>query len=516
MLRDEKFRRAIRRNDLHWMLEMRLSVLFLLGLAPLCRATAADYFAPTHRIDGIGVSRDDLSDDELQTRIQLMVQSQTFTIMREPMAVPGAKRITTDRKLQTIFRQAADRSGIPAAELEAIAYLESWGDSKAESPAGPRGIMQISHGTAREMGLRISRTVRYRVVKEKVQVRDKKHKLVTRTVRRKIPYTVFGRDERLMPERAIPAAANYLAHLEQKFGGRDWAIFAYHCGEGCVSEMLELTREARGIPKDQVSVARMFFSCNPAWNHELYQAIRIQMQRDYSPTYWFRVMRAQQLLASYREDPDGFEALADQYKVHFSDADTPPQRASHRLSAWLTRDDLRYHSSDEIRAVMGKDLVTILDRPDFLGFKVRLDPDPIDDVAYLSLASPSAVGTLTYIAYETRRLWEELAPKGEQFRPLEVTSLFEPEDYAVRTLRSEALAHGTGLVFDIDYSGMPPSEYECLSFVLDDLGWAGYLGFVEEGTDRLHIGSSPMSRDFFTSVFQEAVDRLAQDVKGNE
>jgi hypothetical protein len=40
--------------------------------------------------------------------------------------------------------------------------------------------------------------------------------------------------------------------------------------------------------------------------------------------------------------------------------------------------------------------------------------------------------------------------------------------------------------------------------VLNDLGWDGYLGFVEEGMDSLHIGCSPDARDFFTSVFQEA------------
>ena len=118
-----------------------------------------------HRLSGIGVSRDDLSQDELQARVDLMIDSQTFSIMREPLAVAGAKRITTDKKLQTLFRLASERSGIPAPEIEAIAYLESWGDAKAESPAGPRGIMQISHGTAHEMGLRISRTVRYLIVR---------------------------------------------------------------------------------------------------------------------------------------------------------------------------------------------------------------------------------------------------------------------------------------------------------------------------------------------------------------
>ena len=495
---------------------MRLTVLFLFCAGLFCRAASIDQFSPTHQLSGVGVSRDDLSDELLQERVNLMIQSQTFSIMREPMAVPGAKRVTADRKLQALFQQASERSGIPVSEIEAIAYLESWGDAKAESPSGPRGIMQISYGTAREMRLRVARSVRYRVVKEKVQVRGKNHKLVTKTVRHKIPYTVFGRDERLSPERAIPAAANYLARLEQKFGGRDWAIFAYHCGEGCVTEMQELTRQARGISKDELTVARMFFSCSPAWNRELYQAVQMQMQRDYSPTYWFRVRRAEQLLEEYRRDPDAFENLSEQYRTHFSSADTLPRRASHRLSVWLTRDDLRFHTNDEIRATIGSDLVSVADRPDFFGFQVRLEPDPIDDVTYLNLASPSAVGTLAYIAFETRRLWHELGPKNEQFRPLEVTSLFEPEDYAVRTLRAEALAHGTGLVFDIDYAGLPPAEYECLRFVLDDLGWGGYLGFVEEGTDRLHIGCSPAAREFFTSVYQEAVDQLSQNLKGHE
>ena len=102
----------------------------------------------------------------------------------------------------------------------------------------------------------------------------------------------------------------------------------------------------------------------------------------------------------------------------------------------------------------------------------------------------------------TRRL----AGNEAQFQPLEVTSLVEPEDYARQSGKPEALAHCSGQVFDIDYAGLPPGELECLRFVLDDLGWDGYLGFVEEGMDSLHIGCSPDARDFFTSVFQEAAE----------
>ena len=81
----------------------------------------------------------------------------------------------------------------------------------------------------------------------------------------------------------------------------------------------------------------------------------------------------------------------------------------------------------------------------------------------------------------------------------------EPEVLSRQKGRPEALSHLSGQVFDLDYSALPPAELECLKFVLSDLGWEGYLGFVEEGMDNLHIGCSPGSREFFTSVFEEAV-----------
>jgi len=270
--------------------------------------------------------------------------------------------------------------------------------------------------------------------------------------------------------------------------------------------MQELTRRARGIPKDQVSVPRMFFSANPAWNRELYEAIQQQMQRDFSPTYYFRILRAEQLLALYRRDPDEFVSLAQQYRSEFVTAG----RAPHRLSVWLKRDDLVFRSCDDIRADTGKRLVKALDRPEFYGYRLNISADSPSNVEYFSEASPSALGTLTYVAFETRRLFEEMKPKGEKFQPLVVTSLVEPEDYVRLSGQREALYHCSGQVFDIDYSVLPPGELECLRFVLSDLGWDGYLGFVEVGRDNLHIGCSPTSRAFFATVFQEALGKTAE------
>jgi len=184
---------------------MRFALLFFLTLAPMGQAGASEHFVPEHRVSGIGVARDDISSELIEARTRLMIQSQTFIIMREPQAVAGAKRIAS-AKLQALFRSASERSGMPAQVIEAVAYLESWGDAKAESPAGPKGIMQISEATARTMGLKVVHATRYKITREKVPVKSKSKKPKYRNVTRKTPYQVIVRDDRMVPGRAVPAA----------------------------------------------------------------------------------------------------------------------------------------------------------------------------------------------------------------------------------------------------------------------------------------------------------------------
>jgi hypothetical protein len=487
---------------------MKFAVLFLLSLAPLGQAGSPGYFIPAHRVSGIGVARDDLSEELLGVRTDLMIQSQTFAILREEQALAGARRITTNSRLQSIFRSAAAQSGLPPSLIEAIAYLESWGDPKAESPAGPRGIMQISAATARSMGLQVQVATRYHVTRERILLASasRGRKPRYRTITHRVPYIVTVRDDRMVPERAVPAAARYLAGMEQKFGGRDWAIFAYHCGQGCVAQMQDLTRKARGIPADQITVPRMFFSCSPVWNRELYQAIFAQMQRDWSPTYYFRIMRAQQLLAMYRAEPGAFTRLAEEYRGDFA----PGTRPQHRLALWLKHDDLVFHNVNDIRNDPGKTLVKALDRPDYLGYTLRLAPNAPADAVF-SEASPAALGALSYIAFETRRLFQEMRPAGDMFEPLPISALVETDDSPHVSGQHEAISHTSGQVFDIDYASLPAAEVECLKFVLEDLGWEGYLGFIEDGTAILHIGPSPDSREFFASVFQETVGKKTDE-----
>jgi len=474
-----------------------------LGVALPAWPMQSEYFIPSHRLPGIGAGRQELTEETLAQRTDAMMQSQTFTIMRDPQALAGAQRITSSG-LQRLFRDAERKSGFPAATLEAIAYLESWGMANAESPAGPRGIMQISEATGRHMGLHIAYALRHRVTKTKTAVRNKHGKLVYRTVRHSVAYTVLLKDDRMKPEKAIPAAALYLAGMEQRFGGRDWAIWAYHCGEGCVADFRATARLTPGLDDPPASVAKVFFGCSPVWNRELYQAIHAQMDRDYSPTYWFRVMRAQQLLRMYADEPGEFRDLVEEYRYRIDAA----QRAPDRLSAWLKPQDLIYGTIDDIRNEQGHKLVSAPDDPAFFGFQAAglgLAGDNSGDNHY-GQAFPSTIGTVAYIAFETRRLFEAMPRGDDAFVPFDVTALVLPMRVDGRVAQgSRTEEHSSGQVFDISVARLPDRERECLQFVLDDMGWSGCLGFIEEppGSQTLHIGCSPSSRDFFGQVFED-------------
>lgn len=451
----------------------------------------AQYFTPQHRLSGIGADRAAITPAVVEERTERMIQSQTFVIMRHPEATAGAERVTGPG-LTKIIGSAAKSSGLPASLISAVAYLESWGDAEAVSPAGPKGIMQFSEATARAAGLQVVRVTRYQTTKERRAVRTKSGKTMYRTVRRRIPYVVTVRDDRLTPERAVPATARYLARLQTKFGGLDWAIFAYHCGEGCVADLFPMAQAATG--REQPTVAEMFFAAHPALHTQLYDAIRRQMQRDYSPTYWFRIQRAEQLLKLYQADPAAFRELAAEYR----NPENPQRRADNRLMVWFKTADVDYRPARDFKAASDGALTRLLDDPMFFG----VTPPSLPGTQELLQDSPSAIGSMLYIAFETRRLFEALKPKGERFVPLRMAKVASATDREA----PESGEHSTGQVFAIDQSNLGRAERQCLNFTLEDLGWDGHVGFFQDAGDTLHIGAAPSSREFFAAVFQEALD----------
>jgi len=148
----------------------------------------------------------------------------------------------------------------------------------------------------------VVRATRYTITREKVLVKSKSKskKPKYRTVTHKTPYQVITRDDRLVPAAPYRRRRNTWRAWSESSAGAT-GPFSPTTAAKLRGGDARLTRRARGIPQDQATVARMFFSCSPVWNPELYQAIGQQMQRDYSPTYWFRVERAEQLLALDRQ-----------------------------------------------------------------------------------------------------------------------------------------------------------------------------------------------------------------------
>ena len=171
-------------------------------------------------------------------------------------------------------------------------------------------------------------------------MRNKHGKLVYRTVRHKETYTAMVRDDRLKPEKAIPAAALTWREWSSATAAATGRSGPTTAGEGCVADFRAMAQNTPGLDDPPASVARFSSAAARCGIASCARRIHAQMDRDYSPTYWFRVMRAEQLLRMYRDDPVEFRDLAAEYRY----AASPAQRAPDRLSAWLKPRDLIYET----------------------------------------------------------------------------------------------------------------------------------------------------------------------------
>jgi hypothetical protein len=426
------------------------------------------------RVQGIGKSRTELAalPQLLDRREREMIEAQTFAILRNPEALNGAAAVTRPR-MTALFRRAGREAGFPWKKLRAIAWLESNGNPKAQSPTGPKGIMQIAKATAkdtRDMALKVGE----KVTKVMRPGRNRRARKVT----------ILTPDERLIPQKAVPAAARHLARLKAELGDESLAIWAYHCGEGCVEKARTLA-EQNGLSRP--TVTRIFFLTSPALRPELHQFLQQHMERDGSPTYWFRVIRAEQLLDLYLKNRASFAA---RWKQH-QNPDDPAQRFSSRPALWVRT---AYHSSPPRAARALPQLKRMAaQRPATLGIRWSEGNE-----GQVSGAAPSAaaVGMLLYLSYETKRLLSAVKP-GADFVPLSLVSVKLAAD------DTEAWLDQSSEVVTISLD-LPDEERNCLRFILNDLSYAGYMGTQVSGK-LTRISPSPSHRSFFMSVYQQAV-----------
>jgi len=504
-----------------------------LSVGSTMTAPEPPYFQPQHRLPGIGADRASMDEATLALRTQHLIEAQDFGILRnsdgeKDDALIWARQVSTP-ELQKIIEDASHTSGFPADLIEQIIFIESGGNPTAKSGTGPFGLMQLNKHMGSFLNL-----IRKEVRKVKVKTRpptggashakgkgktkpkgNKKPQPKTKTVTRTVVV-----DDRGNPKLSIPRAAQQLQdtarryqrlyHLSEK-ASQQFAVWEWHSGQPVVDKALELAKEG-GMT--DITLPKVFFLNSPGYNPKLFEFIQKDLGSDYGSTYWFRVMRAGQLLALYRKDPTAYVALMDKYKSNVPGV----KKAASRLEIWYSLNG-SYQNLDDLKAaIASKGLVHPPNNPAYFSYALRMEDadgigaqDPANRQFYAT-DPPAVVGALLYVAFETRRGWEQSHPTGEQFVPLEVTSMIRTAEYQ-RSLHkvngnshTRFPSHTVGAV-DISFAHLPKGEEAWLRFVLQNLEFEEHVGYFDEckGQETKHFAPSPYHSDFFTAVYNEAL-----------
>jgi peptidoglycan DL-endopeptidase CwlO len=108
-------------------------------------------------------------------------------------ATGAAAAVGSGTPYASVFTGAAQRYGVPASLLAAVAHQESGFNASAVSPVGARGLMQLMPATAKGLGV-----------------------------------------DPMNPTQAVDGAARMLKSLISEFGRVDYALAAYNAGPGAV------------------------------------------------------------------------------------------------------------------------------------------------------------------------------------------------------------------------------------------------------------------------------------------
>jgi len=420
-----------------------------------------------------------------------------------------------------------------AGKQEADLLLESGGDPNARSVADAIGVAQFLAGTGRRQGLRVDLAESNALSRKIAAVeRDLASLAVTPpgwtrpapdggppwdrerwlAHRRREREALLARrrrvDERFDPEKAIRVQTRYLVALTRRYGGVDWALQAYHGGEGGVRRTVGLYHGNRGeLASRAGGLAALPFA-------DLYHRVTPQSapaafaylygRSDDHRYYWWKVQMAERALDLYRRDPAEFERQWESLKpglpteaVYYGDptphafADAAALRAAYRDGRLV-----RVPVAATRLGVRTEDLAT-------------LDPTAVSLHKGLR---PEAMGALLRIA----RLYREHGGK----EPLTVLALVQSEAYRARFRErnpEKALPgyppqpdfHATGLCFDLRPPGDAWSR-KVLEFSLSRLYDALRLSWRTErpgGQLRYHVVVNPEHREELAAAYRREAAR---------
>jgi hypothetical protein len=412
-----------------------------------------------------------------------LAEAATFALA-QPLYAKSPGGVVASARRTDAFRDlvedAVAGSGLDADEVEAIVFLESAGRPDViagDDPARASGLTQILAETAVSfLGMKVdlegSRRLTARV-RAATRRGDAAAAARLREARRRI-------DERFEPSLALAGTVRYLTTARERLGRDDLAVVSYHMGIGNLSNVVQAYvggDPESSIPElvddNDLSWARLFFDTTPDRHTEAHELL--SRLGDDSPTYYWRVQAAKEIMRLYRRDRDRLVELAALYGAKASAEEVLHPR----------EETDRFTDPGELEAAWQEHAISALpDDPVRYGFAVS---ETMGEHAprlglrrelYQGLR-PEALALLLYLADRVR------AHSGAA-RPLEVTSAVRDDAYQalLRTRNAEATAryslHTTGFAFDVRRRYESNAQARAFQFHLDDLTARGLIAWVRE------------------------------------
>jgi hypothetical protein len=452
-----------------WSLDDRDSVSVLV---PRGDALASDPLAYDHS-----------QDDELARRAALGLGQPLYA--KSPGGVfASARRTDTFRPL---VEEAVSGTELDADLIEAIVFLESGGRPDViagDDPDAASGLTQILAETAqnflgmsvdldesRWLTVRIAGALRRGNLDAAARLRERRRAV----------------DARFDPEQALAGTVRYLTTARERFGRDDLAVVSYHMGIGNLTNVLRAYASAAPpalavaelVEEEDLSWARVYFDTAPDRNRAAHRLL--MTLGDDSPTYYWRVLAAREIMRLYRDEPERLQQLDLLHAAKSSHEEVlhPPSETERFADAL----DLRRAWDEHVLHPLPND-------PARLGFTVDgtmggLAPKLGQAKQLYRGLRAEALALLVYMGTRVQKL-------SGTTKPLEVTSTVRDETYQqlLRDDNPEAThgysLHTTGYAFDVRRRYQTGTQAQAFQFLLDDLTAHGLIAWLREPA-AIHI-----------------------------
>jgi len=421
---------------------------------------------------------------------------------------PGGVFATAERteSFRPLVEDAVRGSGFEADLVEAIVFLESGGRPDViagDDPVAASGLTQILAETAEnflamEVDLKASRLLTAQIARL-VERGDVVAAERLRERRRAI-------DARFDPAQALAGTVRYLSSARERLGRDDLAVVSYHMGIGNLTNVLlayapgDLTVPDLALPdlvgEEDLSWARVFFDTTPDRNGGA-DALLARLGDD-SPTYYWRVLAAQEIMRLYREDSERLQELdlLHAAKGSAEEALHPPFETE------------RFADATDLEEAWDENVLQPLpDDPGRLGFAVHPSMGELAPrlgqprELYRGLRA-EALAVLVFIGTRVQAI-------SAANQPLEVTSSVRDDAYQklLRTGNPEAAQgyslHTTGFAFDILRRYESGAQAQAFQFLLDDLTARNLIAWVREPA-AIHVTVSSEAEILVPLMLEES------------